>query len=166
MRRCRGPEWGSALDGQLARLIPGSPRTQVQRLVLEHDWAATPLGAEEHWSPTLRTAVSTALNSGFGMLLMWGPELVMTYNDGYAPTLGLRHPTALGRRVPEVWDDVWADIKPMIDDVFAGGTTSYEDLPLTMTSSIMGLMSAQTSPQTSGTRRPSAVGCRSPRVGA
>ena len=105
----------------------------MQRLVLEHDWAATSLGAEEHWSPTLRTAVSTALNSGFGMLLMWGPELVMIYNDGYAPTLGLRHPTALGRRVPEVWGDVWADIKPMIDDVFAGGTASYEDLPLTMT---------------------------------
>jgi hypothetical protein len=102
-------------------------------MVLEHDWAATPLGAEEHWSPTLRTAVSTALNSGFGMLLMWGRELVMIYNDAYAPTLGLRHPTALGRRVPDVWDDVWTDIQPMIDDVFAGGTTSYEDLPLTMT---------------------------------
>jgi hypothetical protein len=98
-------------------------------MVLEHDWAATPLGAEEHWSPTLRTAVSTALNSGFGMLLMWGRELVMIYNDAYAPTLGLRHPTALGRRVP----DVWTDIQPMIDDVFAGRTTSYEDLPLTMT---------------------------------
>ena len=102
-------------------------------MVLEHDWAATPLGAEERWSPTLRTAVSTALNSGFGMLLMWGPELVMIYNDAYAPTLGLRHPTALGRRVPDVWDDVWTDIEPMIDGVFAGGTTSYEDLPLTMT---------------------------------
>ena len=105
----------------------------MQRLVLAHDWAATPLGAEEHWSPTLRTAVSTALNSGFGMLLMWGPDLVMVYNDAYAPALGLRHPAALGRRVPEVWDDVWTDIKPMIDQVFAGGTTSYEDLPLTMT---------------------------------
>ena len=102
-------------------------------MVLEHDWSATPLGAEEQWSPTLRTAVSTALNSGFGMLLMWGPELVMIYNDAYAPTLGLRHPTALGRRVPDVWDDVWTDIEPMIDGVFAGGTTSYEDLPLTMT---------------------------------
>ena len=133
MRRRRGRGRGIALDGQLARLIPGAPRTQMQRMVLEHDWAATPLGAEEHWSPTLRTAVSTALNSGFGMLLMWGPELVMIYNDGYAPTLGLRHPAALGRRVPDVWGDVWADIEPMIDDVFAGGTTSYEDLPLTMT---------------------------------
>lgn len=121
------------MDGQLAQLIPGSPRTPMQRMVLEHDWAATPLGAEEHWSPTLRTAVSITLNSGFGMLLMWGPELVMIYNDGYASTLGLRHPSALGRPVPDVWPDVWSDIQPMIDDVFAGGTISYDDLPLTMT---------------------------------
>ena len=105
----------------------------MQRAVLEHDWAATALGAEDTWSPTLRTAASTALNSRFGMLLMWGPELVMIYNDAYAPALGNRHPDALGRRVEDVWVDVWADIRPMIDEVFAGGTTYFEDLPLTMT---------------------------------
>jgi serine phosphatase RsbU (regulator of sigma subunit) len=105
----------------------------MQRAVLEHDWAATALGAQDTWSPTLRTAASTALNSRFGMLLMWGPELVMIYNDAYAPALGNRHPDALGRRVEDVWVDVWADIEPMIDEVFAGGTTYFEDLPLTMT---------------------------------
>jgi serine phosphatase RsbU (regulator of sigma subunit) len=104
-------------------------------MVLEHDWAATPLGAEENWSPTLRTAVSTALNSRFAMLLMWGPDLVMVYNDAYAPTLGARHPSALGRRVPEVWSDVWPEIKGLVDDVFAGGATYAEDLPLTTTRS-------------------------------
>jgi serine phosphatase RsbU (regulator of sigma subunit)/PAS domain-containing protein len=128
--RPRGLGGGSELDGQLAELIPGSPRTELQRAVLEHDWAATPLGGEEHWSPTLRTAVSTALNSRFAMLLMWGPELVMVYNDAYAPTLGERHPSALGRRVPDVWGDVWTDIKAMIDEVFAGGATYFDDLPL------------------------------------
>jgi hypothetical protein len=105
----------------------------MQRAVLEHDWATTALGAEDTWSPTLRTAASTALNSQFGMLLMWGPELVMIYNDAYAPALGNRHPGALGRRVEDVWVDVWADIVAMIDEVFAGGTTYFEDLPLTMT---------------------------------
>jgi serine phosphatase RsbU (regulator of sigma subunit) len=102
-------------------------------MVLEHDWAKTPLGAEGDWSPTLRTAVSTALNSRFAMLLMWGPDLVMIYNDAYAPMLGLRHPAALGQRVPDVWVDVWADIEPMITEVFAGGVTSFDDLPLVMT---------------------------------
>jgi serine phosphatase RsbU (regulator of sigma subunit) len=105
----------------------------MQRAVLDHDWAATALGAEDTWSPTLRAAASTALNSRFGMLLMWGRELVMIYNDAYAPALGNRHPDALGRRVEDVWVDVWADIQPMIDEVFAGGTTYFEDLPLTMT---------------------------------
>jgi serine phosphatase RsbU (regulator of sigma subunit) len=105
----------------------------MQRMVLEHDWASTALGPEESWSPTLRTAVSTALNSRFAMLLMWGPELVMVYNDAYGLTLGDRHPSALGQRVPDVWGDVWADIKPMIDDVFAGGATHSEDLPLVTT---------------------------------
>ena len=57
-------------------------------MVIDHDWATTALGAESTWSPTLRTAVSTALNSRFAMLLMWGPELVMVYNDAYAPALG------------------------------------------------------------------------------
>jgi serine phosphatase RsbU (regulator of sigma subunit)/PAS domain-containing protein len=128
--RPRGLGGGSGLDGQLAEQIPGSPRTELQRAVLEHDWAATPLGGEEHWSPTLRTAVSTVLNSRFAMLLMWGPQLVMVYNDAYAPTLGERHPSALGRRVPDVWGDVWTDIKAMIDEVFAGGATYFDDLPL------------------------------------
>jgi len=73
------------------------------------------------------------LNSRFPMLLMWGPELVMIYNDGYAPILGERHPAALGERLSVVWTDVWADIAPMITDVFAGGSTYDEDLPLVMT---------------------------------
>jgi serine phosphatase RsbU (regulator of sigma subunit) len=35
--------------------------------------------------------------------------------------------------VPDVWVDVWADIEPMISEVFAGGVTSFDDLPLVMT---------------------------------
>jgi PAS domain-containing protein len=131
--RAQAPCEGSQLDGQLAELVPGMPRTDLQRMVLEHDWASTPLGAEEQWSATLRTTVSTALNSRFAMLLMWGPELVMIYNDAYARTLGARHPSALGRRVPDVWGDVWSDIKGMVDDVFAGGATYFEDLLLVTT---------------------------------
>ncbi|CCH85644.1 Serine phosphatase RsbU, regulator of sigma subunit [Modestobacter italicus] len=124
---------GAGLDGRLAELVPGSPRTDLQRSVLAHDWATTPLGAEELWSPTLRTAASTVLNTRFAMLLMWGRDLVMVYNDAYAPMLGLRHPKALGQCVPDVWVDVWADIEPMIAEVFAGGVTAFEDLPLVMT---------------------------------
>lgn len=102
-------------------------------MVLEHDWAATPLGAQAEWSPTLRTVVSTCLNSRFPSLLMWGPELVMVYNDGYAPMLGARHPEALGRPATAVWADIWADLQPMVNEVMAGRATYSEDLPLVMT---------------------------------
>ncbi len=124
---------GAELDGRLAELIQGRPHTEMQRRVLEHDWAATALGGEDTWSPTLRAAVSTAVNTRFGMLVMGGAELVMVYNDGYAPVLGNRHPEALGKRVEDVWVDVWADIEPMIREVFAGGATYSEDPPLSMT---------------------------------
>ncbi|MFP5372693.1 MAG: GAF domain-containing protein, partial [Actinomycetes bacterium] len=120
------------LDGRLDELIPGHPRSELQRTILEFDWAATPLGGEEHWSPTLRTAVSSCLNSRFPILLMWGPGLVMIYNDAYAPLLGARHPAALGRRAAEIWSDIWDDIGSMADEVFAGRATYSEDLPLVM----------------------------------
>jgi serine phosphatase RsbU (regulator of sigma subunit) len=102
-------------------------------MVLGHDWAATPLGPESEWSSTLRSAVSTCLNSRFPTLLMWGEHLVMIYNDGYAPMLGARHPDALGRPAATVWADIWADLQPMVDEVMAGRATYSEDLPLVMT---------------------------------
>jgi serine phosphatase RsbU (regulator of sigma subunit) len=124
---------GVGLDGQLAERVAGTPRTEWQDTVLGHDWARTPLGAVGQWPPTLVSAVSTCLNSRFAMLLMWGPERVMVYNDAYAPMLGDRHPTALGRPAADVWTDVWPDIAGMVDGVFAGQATFSEDLPLTMT---------------------------------
>jgi serine phosphatase RsbU (regulator of sigma subunit) len=102
-------------------------------MVLEHDWSATALGPVSGWSPTLLSTVSTVVNSPFGMLVMWGPELVMIYNDRYAAMLGPRHPKALGAPVPEVWPDVWPDIEELIDTVFGGGATYAEDLLLVMT---------------------------------
>lgn len=126
--RGRSRRW--ELDGQLAELMPGGPHTPLQRSVLEHDWASTPLGAEAQWSPTLRTAVSSCLNTRIPILLMWGPELVMIYNDAYAPLLGERHPTALGARAPLIWRDIWTDIGGMAAEVFSGRATYSEDLPL------------------------------------
>ncbi|MGY1887404.1 PP2C family protein-serine/threonine phosphatase [Blastococcus sp. SYSU DS0753] len=123
----------AALNRHLAELIPGGPRTELQRLVLEHDWGTTALGPQADWSPTLRTTVSTALNSRFPFLLMWGPELVMVYNDDYAPMLGARHPAALGGSARDVWADIWPALDPMVAEVMAGRATYSEDLLLVMT---------------------------------
>jgi Stage II sporulation protein E (SpoIIE) len=121
------------LDGRLDELIAAGVRAPVQQMVLEHDWSATPLGDESEWSPTLRTAVSTVLNSRFGMVLFCGPDLVQVYNDAYVPMLGDRHPWALGAPAPVVWADAWPDVESLVTDVFAGGVSYFQDLPLTLT---------------------------------
>ena len=98
-----------------------------------HDWASTPLGPLESWSQSLRTAVAIVLRSRYPMMLSWGKDMVMLYNDALTPTLGTKHPEALGGPVPEVFSEVWGDIGGMHRSVLAGGTATWdEDLRLTM----------------------------------
>ncbi|SDA43230.1 MULTISPECIES: PAS domain S-box protein [unclassified Janthinobacterium] len=76
-------------------------------LVRRHDWAATSLGAPESWPANLRASVDIVLNSPMAMVLMWGPQHVMIYNDDYIKIAGARHPVALGGTVPAIWPEIW-----------------------------------------------------------
>ncbi len=105
---------------------------ELGAMVRDHDWAATPLGPPEQWPTALRLASSLCLGSRFPMLLSWGPELTMLYNDGYAPLLAAKHPAALGRPVREVWHEVWDDVGPLFEGVMATGEpVFFRDWPLT-----------------------------------
>ena len=88
---------------------PAWPRGggSMGELVRQHDWCATSLGALEGWPAHLRTSVDIVLNSPMAMVLMWGPQHVMIYNDDYIPIAGARHPAALGGTVPAVWPEIW-----------------------------------------------------------
>ena len=98
---------------------------QMGRAVRAFDWSKTALGPIGSWSEPLRTTVSLCLNSRFPMFVWWGPELINIYNDADVAVLGLLHPTALGRRAPELWPDVWPVIKPQIDSVFEHAEASW-----------------------------------------
>ena len=95
-----------------------------------HDWSATPLGDPSLWPPSLSTTIGIVLNSGQPMCVAWGAELTLIYNDAYAEILGVRHPAALGRRLPDVWSDVWRDIASLVDQAMAGESTWSEELHL------------------------------------
>ena len=71
------------------------------------DWEATGLGAIEAWSPALRNAVELALHTQFPVTLLWGPEFVMIYNEGYIPLIADKHPAALGRPARDVFPEAW-----------------------------------------------------------
>jgi hypothetical protein len=92
------------------------------------DWAATPLGPIEEWTPALRNAVDLALGTRFPVTLFWGPELTMVYNAAYVALIGDKHPSALGAPAREVLPEAWDVIGPMMESVLNGeGATWVED---------------------------------------
>ncbi len=84
------------------------------------DWSAISLGPVGDWPQSLRTAVSICLTSRFPMLVWWGPDLVMLYNDAYRPLIGTKHPVAMGQRGVECFPEIWEIIGPMLTGVRAG----------------------------------------------
>ncbi|HEV2854116.1 MAG TPA: ATP-binding protein [Thermoanaerobaculia bacterium] len=92
------------------------------------DWSQTPLGLVEGWPQSLRTAVSICLNSKFPMVIWWGPELTLLYNDGWIPILGpAKHPRALGSPGREIWPEIWDVIGPMFESVMTRGQATWAD---------------------------------------
>ena len=61
-----------------------------------HDWSGSALGLPSQWPQSLRSALSICLNSPVLATVLWGPDLVMLYNDAYIPSMADRHPWALG----------------------------------------------------------------------
>jgi signal transduction histidine kinase len=97
------------------------------------DWTQTALGPVEAWPQSLRTTVSTCLNSRFPILVWWGRDLVMLYNDAYRPILGNKHPRSLGQRGCECWPEIWHIIGPMLEGVLERGEATWSEnqfLPL------------------------------------
>ncbi|MFE1714260.1 hypothetical protein ACFW82_30205, partial [Streptomyces sp. NPDC058728] len=113
-------------------LLSADPGSALNRLMAHTPWSTTVLGPVDTWCPELRTAVGVCLNSPFPMLVMWGPDLAMVYNDAFVPILGAKHP-ALGQPCATVWADAWPVVGGMLGNVMARGeSTHHEDLRLTL----------------------------------
>jgi PAS domain-containing protein len=59
------------------------------------------------------------------IVLFWGPDFVALYNDAYAPSIGDKHPRALGRPARENWAELWDDLEPLLRRVFDDGETVF-----------------------------------------
>jgi len=100
-------------------------------LMRSHDWSRSPLGDPQHWPDTLRMAVATCLYSRFPMVIWWGPDLVMLYNDAWQPILGeTKHPAGLGRPGQESWPETWPIVRRQFEDALRGSASWSEDLLL------------------------------------
>jgi signal transduction histidine kinase/serine phosphatase RsbU (regulator of sigma subunit)/CheY-like chemotaxis protein len=98
-------------------------------LMARTDWASTPLSDPGDWPQSLRTATGMCLESRFPMLIMWGPEFVMIYNEAFRPILGAKHPYSMGQMGAECWAEAWDQVGPMLTGVLEGGVAvGFEDL--------------------------------------
>jgi signal transduction histidine kinase len=119
----------SGAGGQRLRieseLIVGSG--EMADAVRAFDWSRTPLGPIPQWPPSLITAVNICLNSRFPMLIWWGRELIMLYNDAWRPVLGASKPLALGRPGRAIWPEIWHIIGRQLDSVLETGRATWSD---------------------------------------
>ena len=107
-------------DGEMARRMRAYP------------WAESPLGDPRDWPASLRTAVRICLTSRFPMIVWWGEQLFMFYNDAYLPLMGNKHP-GLMRPGEQIWPEIWPTVGPMLDSVLRTGQATWsEDLLLPM----------------------------------
>src|SRR5262245_30222644 len=96
-------------------------------LMRSMDWSTTPLGPVEYWPQSLRTSVSTCLNSRFAIVIWWGPDLIMLYNDAYREIIAAKHPGALGHPGRDSWPEIWDIIAPMLQSVLEKGEATWSD---------------------------------------
>lgn len=95
------------------------------------DWSVSSLGAPEQWPQSLRVMLDVCLHSAFPMVIFWGRDLSLLYNDAYHAFLTDKHPRALGQPARDVWPEIWDVIGPMLHGVLLDGkATRSEDLQL------------------------------------
>jgi PAS domain S-box-containing protein len=105
---------------------------QTGALLRAFDWGKTSLGPISLWPQSLRTAVDVVLQSPVPLVMLWGPEGVMIYNDAYAVFAGGRHPGLLGSPVLEGWPEVAAFNANVMDKGLKGETLSFQDKHLVL----------------------------------
>ncbi len=87
--------------------------------------ADSPLGPVSSWSVSLKAAVRMLLPSRAEIVMFWGPDFCALYNDAYAPTIGDKHPHALGQTARIWWGELWDDLGPLLEGVRNTGETFW-----------------------------------------
>ena len=100
-------------------------RADMRARVLDFNWAATSIGPQDKWPESLKLMLNVILDSGFPMSVRWGPDLIVLYNDAYAPLLGDRHPRILGKPLREVWPEIYAELGTLHEDILCGDRDAF-----------------------------------------
>ena len=101
-------------DPRVAANTPNAPAWlagggEMGARIRAFDWSRTGLGPPEAWSQSLCSALAMMLASKAQILVIWGRDFNLFYNDAYRSVLGVKHPGALGLPVsdPAAWGELW-----------------------------------------------------------
>ena len=98
---------------------------EMAALIRALEWDKSSFGPISAWPAHLKATISLMLPAQAQIVLFWGPEFVAFYNDAYAPTIGDKHPRALGRPARENWAELWDDLEPLLRRVLETGETVF-----------------------------------------
>ena len=116
------------IDSKTAFLTGGGATAE---LIARHDWSPS-LGPIESWPQSLKTTVGLLLHSPVPLVLLWGEDGIMIYNDAYSVFAGNRHPRLLGSKVLEGWPEA-AELNTLVMKTgLAGKTLSYKDREISL----------------------------------
>lgn len=85
------------------------------------NWESTGIGPVDEWPDTLLAMVNMMLSTRHPILLLWGPDMVLIYNDAFRPILTDRHPKGLGSFGRDFWTDVWPVVGEQLESVLRDG---------------------------------------------
>ena len=102
---------------------------EMAHQVRTHDWATTVLGPVKDWPAELKFAVTSALDNQFPTAVVWGPNLITIYNDGFRTILGNKMGT-LGQSFSTIWAEAWDELRPITQKAFNGESSFIENYPL------------------------------------
>ncbi|KAF2417442.1 hypothetical protein EJ08DRAFT_666488 [Tothia fuscella] len=86
------------------------------------DWASTPLGPIEFWSPDLRQMCNLIMAT-----MYWGDDLVAIYNEAYVLLAGQKHPHLMGANYRDAWAEIWDDVKDVFANARITGQATMKD---------------------------------------
>ncbi len=105
---------------------------ELGRLVASADWSATPLGPIDAWPQSLRLATAMILRSPLAMVLLWGEDGILIYNEGYAVIAGRRHPAILGASAADAFPEIADFNSHVLKTCLAGESLAFKDQRFTL----------------------------------
>ena len=112
------------LSQTLDDVFPGD--SMMAREMRSRDWSTHPLGDPRAWPEGLKVPLRMMLLSRFEMWLGWSDDVFFFYNDAYIPTLGEKHPKALGTPMRIVWKEIYHDVEDRVVSVMRDSVATWD----------------------------------------